>query len=308
MKLISIFWLLLSFGLMAKDYKSLQSLNEGDVISAEVFNDIMERIELTLKPISISELEGEWAAKQYICNDGTYGNSNFCDWVGDIGSKSENLVFKIRSDKVTITDNGDNTFNWTSPNYQLFLNDQNRPAMKFKTGGLNHTCSITNAQLVGCLMDPQIDLEGERGVIFTNVRRTSPTQIVFHYGPTKSGLVYNHLILNKLNNSPEPPTNLTVTNSEETVTLSWAAPETYILYFGEAEGTTPSSQTEGAASSYKIQSKDAADGTYTELATATTNSYTDTITSGTTRWYRVYAVNEYGTSKGSNVVSISYSE
>ena len=191
MRLLTIFCLLFSFGLMAKDYKSLQRLNEGDVISADVFNDIMERIELTLKPISISELEGEWAAKQYICNDGTYGDSNYCDLVGDIGSKSEDLVFKIRSDKVTITDNGDNTFNWTSPNYQLLLNDQIRPAMKFKTGGLNHTCSITNAQLVGCLMDPQIDVEGGRGVTFTNVRRTSPTQIVFHYGPFKSGYVYN---------------------------------------------------------------------------------------------------------------------
>ena len=44
------------------------------------------------------------------------------------------------------------------------------------------------------------------------------------------------------------------------------------------------------------------------LATTTTNSYTDTITSGTTRWYRIYAINEYGTSKGSNVMSVSYSE
>ena len=56
MRLLAIFCLLFTFGLMAKDYKSLQRLNEGDVISAEVFNDIMERIELTLKPISISEL------------------------------------------------------------------------------------------------------------------------------------------------------------------------------------------------------------------------------------------------------------
>ena len=70
MRLLTIFCLLFSFGLMAKDYKSLQRLNEGDVISAEVFNDIMDRIELTLKPISISELVGEWSAKQYICNDG----------------------------------------------------------------------------------------------------------------------------------------------------------------------------------------------------------------------------------------------
>ena len=43
MRLLTIFCLLFSFGLMAKDYKSLQRLNEGDVISAEVFNDILDR-------------------------------------------------------------------------------------------------------------------------------------------------------------------------------------------------------------------------------------------------------------------------
>ena len=74
MRLLTMFCLLFSFGLMAKDYKSLQRLNEGDVISAEVFNDIMDRIELTLKPITISELAGTWAAKQYVCKRGDFPN------------------------------------------------------------------------------------------------------------------------------------------------------------------------------------------------------------------------------------------
>ena len=89
--------------------------------------------------------------------------------------------------------------------------------------------------------------------------------------------------------------------SASVVTVSEAS--TFLI-----EGTGAVTQTEGAATSYKIMSKDAADGTYSDLATAATNSFTDTITSNTTRWYRVYALNEYGVSKGSNVVSISYSE
>ena len=308
MRIFTIFCLLFSFGSMTKDYKSLQRLNEGDVISAEVFNDIMDRIELTLKPISISELVGEWSAKQYICNDGTYGSSSYCDLNNDIGGFSEGIAFKTRLDKVIIVDNGDNTFNWTSPNYQLFYNANYKNAMKFTTGNLNHTCSITSAQIVGCLMDEKNKSLSDRVVAFMNVKRTSPSQIVFYWGPKEGGFKLNHIILDKLNNPPEPPTNLEVTNSDGIVSLSWTAPETYTLIVPGVDGSNPVSQSEGAASSYMIQSKDAADGTYTELTTVTTNSYADTITSGTTRWYRVYAANEYGTSKGSNVVSISYSE
>ena len=315
MRLLTIFCLLFSFGLMAKDYKSLQRLKEGDVISAEVFNDIMDRIELTLKPITISELAGTWAAKQYICNQGVYGNANFCDLSGYFNTTNENGVFEVRTDTVTITDNGNNTFNWTSPNKQFFYHGNIIGSLQgLEIGNLNHTCSLSPYGLIGCLFDTSlrntngVPLPGDRIVTYSNIKKTSPTQLVLFWGPRNGGGSLSQIILDKLNNPPEPPTNLAVTNADGTVSLSWTAPETYTLTTLGAEGTTPASQTEGVVSSYKIQSKDAADGTYTDLATATTNSYTDTITSGTTRWYRVYAVNEYGTSKGSNVVSISYSE
>jgi fibronectin type 3 domain-containing protein len=136
-------------------------------------------------------------------------------------------------------------------------------------------------------------------------KKISDTRIILGLSQSQSGS-FNIIRLDKKNLPPEAPANLVVSNSSGTISLSWdavVATETFLV-----DGSTPVTQSEGAASSYKIQSKDAADGTYTDLATATTNSYTDTITSGTTRWYRVYAVNEYGTSKGSNVVSISYSE
>jgi len=301
MRLLTIFCLLFSFGLMAKDYKSLQRLNEGDVISAEVFNDIMDRIELTLKPLSNSELIGTWIAKHYVCHFGEPGSGTYCDTGGNLGSlTNESPIFKIRRDTVTISDNGDGTLNWVSPNLQLLDVWGYRDEMQYSTGSLNHTCSVSNAQIFGCHLDDSIKtFGGEKIASFMNIKRTSPSQIVLSWGPYQGYNLFTQIILDKLNNPPEPPTNLAATNADGTVSLSWTAPETYTLNVPGVEG---------AASSYKIKSKDAADGTYTELATATSNSYTDTITSGTTRWYRVYAVNEYGTSKGSNVVSISYSE
>lgn len=287
MKYLSLLIILFSINSFSEDYKSAVRLKEGDVISADVFNDIMDRIELTLKPILISELVGTWSAKQYICSDGTYGESSYCNYDGSIGTTtSENLVFETRTDTVTISDNGNNTFNWTSSNYQLFYNANYFSAMKFTTGNLNHTCSITSAQIVGCLMDNQNSLGGNRVVAFMNVKRTSPSQIVFYWGPKEGGFKLNHLILDKQAIPPKPPTALTASLSSGTVSLSWTA-------------------SEGGATSYTIKAKTTATGTYSDVTTGNTSTtYSDSLSSGT-KWYRIFAVNSDGTSIGSNVVSVT---
>ena len=291
MKYLSFLIILFSINSFSADYKSAVRLKEGDVISAEVFNDILDRIELTLKPITIPDLVGTWSVKQYICSDGTYGESSYCNNDGSIGTTtSENLVFETRTDTVTISDNGNNTFNWTSSNFQLFYNANYISAMKFTTGNLNHTCSITSAQIVGCLMDNQNTLGGNRVVAFMNVKRTSPSQIVFYWGPKEGGFKLNHLILDKQGIGPNPPTNFTATLQSGTtpnVTFSWTA-------------------SEGGADSYTIKSKDSATGTFSDLQTGISNigSFSDSLTSGT-RWYRVFAVDSNGTSIGSNVVSVT---
>ena len=46
--------------LSAAPYETAQRLTAGDVISAEVFNDILDRIELTLKDVTRSEMIGTW--------------------------------------------------------------------------------------------------------------------------------------------------------------------------------------------------------------------------------------------------------
>ena len=59
--------ILLAFNLSGAPYESAQRFSEGDTISAEVLNDILDRIELTLKPIDVSELPGTWEVNQYWC-------------------------------------------------------------------------------------------------------------------------------------------------------------------------------------------------------------------------------------------------
>ena len=52
---------------IANDYETAQRFQAGDVVSADVVNDILDRIELTLKPIAVSDMVGTWDVKQYIC-------------------------------------------------------------------------------------------------------------------------------------------------------------------------------------------------------------------------------------------------
>lgn len=292
MKYLSLLIILFSINSFSADYKSAARLKEGDVISAEVFNDILDRIELTLKPIVISDLVGTWSAKQYICNQGDpFGGNNFCDQNGYFTTTNENGVFEIRTDTVTITDNGNNTFNWTSPNKQLFFHGNiNESNQGLETGNKNHTCSLSSIGLIGCLFDASLTNSGDRIVAYSNIKRTSPTQLVLFWGPRNGGHIFSQIILDKQGIGPNPPTNFTATLQSGTtpnVTFSWTA-------------------SDGGADSYTIKSKDSATGTFADLQTDITNigSFSDSLTSGT-RWYRVFAVDSNGTSIGSNVVSVN---
>ena len=53
--------------LSADPYETAQQFTAGDVISAEVLNDILNRIELSLKDITRSEMIGTWDVIAYNC-------------------------------------------------------------------------------------------------------------------------------------------------------------------------------------------------------------------------------------------------
>ena len=286
---------------MAKDYKSLQRLNEGDVISAEVFNDIMDRLELTLKPIQVNEILGKWRAKQYLCDGGGFGFGEYCDTRGtfDLLLPTENEIWKTRTDEVTIEDSGAGFFTFTSKKYHLLYSDKYYDNQNMWEG-VTLTCNISPAQIMGC--KTPFNSSPAMINVFYNIKRTSPTQIVLFYGPTQSNHYFNHVILDKIDIAPEPPQNLKAINSNGTVSLTWDSPSFESIL--TTEGTIPI----GKPLSFKLQAKDSSNGIYSDLGTTNTNSFEDTINLGVSRWYRVFAVNENGTSKGSNVVSISYSE
>ena len=102
-------------------------------------------------------------------------------------------------------------------------------------------------------------------------------------------------VCNKTEGPPDAPLNLYVTlaaiygSTNKKASLIWEAGD-------------------NTQSNYDVQRKNTADGTFASIATPTDTNYTDTtIAWNNSYWYRVFAVNADGTSYGSNVKKITYS-
>ena len=72
-RIFIIFTLLSSTQLYAAPYETAVRFSEGDVISADVLNDILDRIELSLKDIERSEMIGNWNISSHLCSSGRPG-------------------------------------------------------------------------------------------------------------------------------------------------------------------------------------------------------------------------------------------
>ena len=267
MKYLSFLFILFSINSFSDDYKSANRLQDGDVISADVFNDILDRIELTLKSASASDLVGTWDVIQTICPSGGLGNCSSLSVTG-AGTAVDNL-YRQRADTVTFSDDGDGTFSFQTSNYCAFV----------RSGAGNSPCSGGYAVVDGRFI---INSSGFAAYTF---RKVSNTRIVL--GVNASGSAsFNIIRLDKKNLAPNPPTALSASLSGSSVSLSWTA-------------------SEGGATSYTVKAKTSATGTYSDIVTNNSGTtYTDTLSSGT-KWYRVFGVNSDGTSIGSNVVSVS---
>lgn len=297
MRMILVICFMLSGATFAADYKSAQRLAAGDVISADVFNDILDRIELTLKPIEVSELVGEWDAVQVFCagNPTILGSNSYCqDDEGPSLTETTligNGTLLQRNDVVTFADNGDGTFSWTNSARDMMYMIVNNEAMRPNDGGLTHNCYISPASVVACKLHSSMDREGYgTAVNMMTVKRTSPTQLVFQQGPiTDLAGVLNFIVLDKRAHPPGAPSSLTATLDSGSVSLSWT-------------------ENDENVTSYSIRSKDDALDDFKELNTSSTPSFTDVLEAGTSRWYRVFAINADGTSIGSNVIKVDNPE
>ena len=301
--------LLASPQLHADPYETAQQFTAGDVISAEVLNDILNRIELALKSITRDELIGTWSIDAYNCNTslnnpnndaltGTLGCLAMDSYAWDGGVSMEGGMYAKREDTWTITAvaGSDTQFNVASTNYNFIYNHSSGTVMSDLSlnAGKTHKCVLVEGQaMLACALDPVINEGGERLFsAYFNVQRLSPTRIKLFWGPWRGGGLFNVVVMDKTDIPPVAPTALSASVAGDvnaaTVSLSWTI-----------NGST--------ATGGVVKRKLALDGSWSTLGTPSTGSYSDSaITLNNSYWYRVFATNANGTSVGSNVVKVNW--
>lgn len=266
-KIIFILIFTLSFQTYADDYKTAQRFAAGDVVSADVLNDILDRIELTLKSVTAADFVGTWDVTQTTCAGGALGN---CSGLTPTGySSSVDGLYKQRTDTVSFIDDGDGTYSLQTTNYCAFV----------RSGSGNSSCNLNYA-----VVDRRFIFQNSGDAAYS-MQRISDTRIVLSMMASGSAS-YNIIRLDKKALPPAAPTSLAATVSSGSIALTWTA--------GDA-----------TEDSYDVQRKSSATGEYSSISLPTTESYTDSTGVRTiTYWYRVFAKNTYGTSIGSNVISV----
>ena len=243
-------------------------------MSADVLNDILDRIELTLVSITSSELLGEWDMEQVICI------SNSSCWranINDTGfTDAADGLTTSRLDTVTFSDDGDGTFSYSQSTYCAFIT-----ALGSWVGTGGSSCSGSYA-----IKNNSFIFNGQpTGIQAYDMERVSKDRFILTFTAPGSSIL-NIIKLDKKALPPAAPTSLAATVSSGSIALTWTA--------GDA-----------TEDSYDVQRKSSATGTYTSIGLPTTESYTDTTgVATTTYWYRVFAKNTNGTSIGSNVISV----
>jgi hypothetical protein len=274
--------LLITIHLYADDYETAQRFNEGDTISADVMNDILDKIELTLKTLDTSDLVGSWDVTWKTCINGGPGNCISLD-VGSGWSSSVDNLYKTRTDTWTITADGDDTYTMSISNYCIsgassgqYYNDPCTARINIDDG-----IFLYGTETGAGVETPDSDHTG-----FFSIKRISDTRVqIWDLKDGSNSFV--SLKLDKQSIPPKAPKNLSVTRTADKAFLSWSAGD--------------STQT-----SYNIKRKTSSDGTFTSIGTSTAESYEDTLTKGNNYWYRVFATDSDGTGLGSNVIQIAY--
>lgn len=305
MRLFALLIMCLSGSVHAADFKSAQKMAAGDVVSAEVLNDLFEQIEFNLTSADETNFLGTWNISQTVrwqggapgCSgdshgeeqeeehDEEHGGGSQCKGSASnngFGAATDNL-YRQRSDQVVFTDDGDGTFSLQTSDYCAFL---------IYGWGNNGSCAQRFAVFDNFFVSYSLNdgIEGEDDDLskdgFFRIQKISDTRLLLSAAMAGS-TSYNVIRLDRVSSVPEPPSNLTATFDSGTVTLSWT-------------------ENDSNFTSYSIRSKDTAEADFTQLSTSLSNSFIDEIESGTTRWYRVFATNRTGDSLGSNVIRIKF--
>jgi hypothetical protein len=278
MKKILIATIILCFSLSpihAEDYETTHTFGAGDIISAEMMNEIFNKIQFANAPVSSDTILGRWecTATQ------KYGSNHLGTKPAGLTSDNDNL-YEYRSDNVTFVDDGDGTYSYTTSPYNIIKS--NDPASTgFGKFNIQNNVLYLEYSAGGSAGD---------GEVWAKMQKVSSTSIIFDHQLHGT----NNAIFYECDKQATPPTNPTAFASATT---------------GLSNGLTWTDNSSDETG-FKVYKKTSATGSWVLIdagAGLTVNSnivtYTDTVSAAGDNWYRVKANNvNNGDSVGSKVI------
>ena len=269
--------------LLGGDFETPHEFKSGDIISAEMMNELFEYIKNANKMISASELIGTWSCMRYTMNN-ECKTPALGTWT--VGTDS---LYRYNSGTLVMIDDGDNTYSYTTSIPNIFsCADPNH-------AGLGNWVVKNNVLFITFSTNGTAGALDETGMKLIFLKKVSSSRLLMQSGDIKPVFAE----CDKQNLPPNPPSSLTYAlpadNTSSSITLTWT--------------DTTSNQTE-AVTGYKVIRKTVVTDNFTTVSTITDNTtrtYADTnVSDNGTYWYRVLAYNTNGDGTPSKVVKASF--
>ena len=260
--------------LFGAEFETPHEFSAGDTISADMMNEIFDYIKNANKMISASELIGTWSCLLYT-------RSSECRTAGwDNATDGVILPYVHNTDNITLIDDGDGTYSYTTPVPNIFSCSDKVHA------GFGDWIVKNNALWIvfssgGNAGEPT----DANDVKVVKLKKVSNSKLLMEYNSASIPVLAD---CDKCCQPPIAPTLDNVTSSGKTVTLTW----------------TDNSNDE---TGFNVWRKDSNEGSWDNVTSSVTivdATASDTVTEAKKYWYRVSANNSYGESTRSKVITV----
>ena len=261
----------------AEDYATAHTFSSGDVISADMMNELFDYIENANRMISASDLIGTWSCTRYAQTTGCGGSG----WA--VGTDS---VYRSNSGTLVMIDDGDDTYSYTTSAPNMFSCGD--PSTGLGNWVVKNNILFNDFSSGGVKGNPSLEAQ----TMYVKLKKVSNSKLLMEIKDATT-------VFAECDKQATPPTNPTAfaaTTTSLSNVLTW---------------TDNSSDESG----FKIYKKTTVSGAWTLIdagagLTVSTNvvTYTDTVSAAGDSWYRVKANHvTNGDSIGSKVIKVTNS-
>ena len=243
------------------------NIQEGDVVSADVLKDIFTRINnIITGGIDTEDLVGTWQCTSTLRPGGASGVQN--------GYIQNTLGLYTVTQEVIISSHNDLKVRFNYPhNFGQGFQE---------TGAQDCLGHIVNGKIV--MTNGLTDTGSYEGTCYNT--GYYDIQMISNQCFRMGNINDSTTNCRKTSVPPLSPSGLSAEVNSGKISLSWNAGD-------------------NSETNYDVQRKNSPTGTYVSVGLPTTELFEDSsIVSATTYWYRIFAINNFGTSTGSNVISV----